>query len=54
MNTNLLQKLGLSKDEANVYLFLINNENKTLTQISKETNINRPKLYKILPNMIEV
>ncbi len=53
MNDTLLKKLWLSPDEANIYLFLIHTQNKTLAEISKWTQINRPKLYKILPSMIE-
>ncbi len=53
MNEIILQKLWLSQDEANIYLFLINNQNQTIAEISKWTKINRPKLYKILPNMVE-
>lgn len=53
MNLTLLQKLWLSQDEANIYLFLVHHQNKTLTEISKWTQINRPKLYKILPSMLE-
>lgn len=53
MNEIILQKLWLSQDEANIYLFLIHNQNQTIAEISKWTKINRPKLYKILPNMVE-
>lgn len=53
MNEFILQKLWLSQDESNIYLFLIQNQNQTITEISKWTKINRPKLYKILPNMVE-
>lgn len=53
MNNHILQKLWLSKDESDIYLFLLANQNKTIAEISKGTDINRPKLYKILPNMIE-
>ena len=36
-----------------MYLFLLKNQNKTISEISKHTKINRPILYKIIPNMIE-
>lgn len=49
----ILTKLWLSIEESNVYLFLLNNPNKTLTEISKNTNVNRPKLYKLIPLMLE-
>lgn len=50
---NILKKLWLSEDEAKIYLFLIKNQNKNLWEISKNTLLNRPKLYKILPNMLK-
>jgi sugar-specific transcriptional regulator TrmB len=53
MNTNILKKLWLSEDESKIYLFLIKDQNKTISDISKSLNINRPKLYKIIPSMIE-
>lgn len=53
MNHAILQKLWLSKDESDIYIYLLANQNKTIAEISKGTDINRPKLYKILPNMIE-
>lgn len=53
MNTHILNKLWLSQHESEMYLFLLKNQNKTLSEISKHTKINRPILYKIIPNMIE-
>lgn len=53
MNIKILEKLWLSEDESLVYMYLLEHPQKTLTEISKHTNINRPKLYKIMPNMQE-
>lgn len=53
MNINLLKKLWLGEDEAYIYLYLLNNKNKNISDISKSLKINRPKLYKILPSMEE-
>ncbi len=53
MNTNLLKHLWLSENESEIYLFLLSNQNKTLSDISKQTGINRPNLYKIIPSMVE-
>jgi sugar-specific transcriptional regulator TrmB len=53
MNTKILEKLWLSTDESSIYIYLLENPKKTLSEISKYTNINRPKLYKIIPNMEE-
>ncbi len=53
MNTHILEKLGLSWDEAKIYSYLLKNPQKNISDISKDLWINRPKLYKILPNMLE-
>lgn len=53
MYTNLLKKLWLGKEESDIYIFLLKNPKKTITDISRQIHINRPKLYKILPNMQE-
>lgn len=53
MNLKILEQLGLSHDESLVYVYLLQNPLKTLTDISKETGLHRPKLYKIIPNMIQ-
>ena len=53
MNKKILEKLGLSQEESEIYIYLLQNPQKTLSDISKYTNIHRPKLYKILPSMEE-
>ncbi|MDD2907918.1 MAG: helix-turn-helix domain-containing protein [Candidatus Gracilibacteria bacterium] len=53
MNYKLLNKIGLNELESKIYLFLISNPKKTITDLSKDLFINRPKLYKILPSMLE-
>lgn len=53
MYKNLLKKLWLTEEESFIYLFLLENPKKTITDISKQASINRPKLYKILPYMKE-
>lgn len=53
MHDIFLQKLGLSNDESTLYLFLLKNPLKNIGEISKTTHINRPKLYKIIPNLVE-
>lgn len=53
MHDILLQKLWLTYDESNIYLFLLKNPLKNIGEISKITHINRPKLYKILPSLVE-
>ncbi len=53
MNEKILEKLWLSRDESCIYLFLLKHPLQTLTDISRETKLNRPKLYKIIPNMCQ-
>lgn len=44
---NELQELGLSEEEAMLYIFLLENGPKTHLEISRETNLNRSKIYRI-------
>ncbi|MDD3144901.1 MAG: helix-turn-helix domain-containing protein [Candidatus Gracilibacteria bacterium] len=53
MSEQILNKIGLNGEEAKIYLFLISNPKKTIMDLSKELGINRPKLYKIIPSMLE-
>ena len=53
MYSIFLEKLGLSEDEAAIYLHLLNSSKKNISELSQELNINRPKLYKVLPYMEE-
>jgi len=54
MNKKILEKLGLSQDESNIYMYLLENPRKNLSEISQDIFMNRPKLYKILPSMVEM
>lgn len=54
MYTKFLKKLWLGEDESSIYLLLLNSSKKNLSQISAELWINRPKLYKLLPYMVEM
>lgn len=53
MNKDILRKIWLSTEDSEIYLFLINNPKKTISELSKNLDINRPKLYKVLPHMEE-
>jgi sugar-specific transcriptional regulator TrmB len=53
MNTKILENLWLNKNEISIYLFLLNNWNANISEISKYTGINRPAIYSTIPNMIE-
>lgn len=54
MYTSFLKKLWLSESESAIYVLLLNSSKKNISQISVETWINRPKLYKLLPYMEEM
>jgi sugar-specific transcriptional regulator TrmB len=47
----LLTKTGLSKKEAAIYTALLEHGTMSMSEISKETHINRPALYQLLPKM---
>ncbi|MEQ1561627.1 MAG: helix-turn-helix domain-containing protein [Nitrospira sp.] len=48
---DLLNKLGLSKKESSVYMTLLKNGSMTVGSLSKESGINRPAIYKLLPDL---
>lgn len=45
--------MWLSPEESEIYLLLLKQWKKSISDISKILIINRPKLYRIIPNMIE-
>lgn len=47
----LITKTGLSKKEAAIYTALLEHGTMSMSDISKETHINRPALYMLLPKM---
>lgn len=47
----LVSQVGLTKKEAAVYAALVEGGAMTLTELNKETHINRPALYELLPAM---
>ena len=53
MKKDILKKLGLSETESDIYMFLLKNPNQGLSDLSNKLFINRPKLYKTIPAMIE-
>lgn len=54
MQEKILEKLWLNEDESKIYLFLIRNPKQNISDLSNKLFINRPKLYNILPNMLEM
>lgn len=51
---NILSKLWLSNEEIKIYLDLLNYWNSNIVEISNRTQINRPSIYKTLPNLVEI
>lgn len=49
-----LKNLWLNKIESNIYVHLLSNKKKSLSQLSQELDIHRPQLYKTLPYMQEM
>ena len=54
MKEKILERLWLSKDESRIYMCLINNPKQSITDLSNNLSLNRPLLYKLLPNMEEM
>ncbi|MDQ5953249.1 MAG: HTH-type transcriptional regulator, sugar sensing transcriptional regulator [Patescibacteria group bacterium] len=46
-----LTRIGLSEQEAAIYLLLLNSEALTLSDMSKKSGIHRPALYRVLPKL---
>src|SRR3989344_7004419 len=53
MDTTTLEKIGLSKKEAKVYLSLLKLKLAPVTKISEESGVDRTQTYDILQNLIE-
>lgn len=52
-NNTILENLGFSKDEASIYLKLLQGGKATVSEITRRTGIHRPTVYKVLPDLIE-
>lgn len=52
-NNELLSRLGLSKNEADIYLALLDHGEGTISSIAKWSGLFRPVIYKTLPSLIE-
>lgn len=51
---NILIKIGLSSEEINIYLDLLEHGISSIIDISNRTKINRPAIYKTLPHLVEI
>ncbi len=52
-NSDLLTKLGLSKQESTIYLALLEHGDGTVSSIAKWSALFRPVIYKTLPSLVE-
>lgn len=48
---NLLSKIGLNKKESRIYTTLLESGAMTIAGISQNSGVNRPAIYKIIPNL---
>lgn len=51
--TNLIKPYGLSDEESNLYLFLLQNGSKTALTASRELHLGRTKIYRLLDKLKE-
>lgn len=49
---NFLTTLGLTSEEANIYSVLIEKGPSTILQVSRDTKVNRTKIYRLLDSML--
>src|SRR3989344_4967726 len=54
IDTNILEKSGLTQEQAEIYSFLLSNGLSPAKLISKQTSIGRALTYKILDRLIEL
>jgi HTH-type transcriptional regulator, sugar sensing transcriptional regulator len=52
MDTEILEQIGLEKDEIKIYLILLRIGSITATKIASETNIYRTNVYRLLDSLI--
>ena len=52
MNIDILEQIGLQKDEVKIYLILLKYTGITATKVASETNIYRTNVYRLLDSLI--
>jgi sugar-specific transcriptional regulator TrmB len=52
MNTEILEQIGLQKEEVKVYLALLRHDSVTATKIASETNIYRTNVYRLIDSLL--
>lgn len=50
---NILEKIGLTKNESAIYLGLLELGPSYIAKISEKTSIHRPLVYKTIPSLLE-
>ncbi len=53
METQILEELGLTKNEINIFIILVQNGLLSVTNIAKKTGLNRPYVYYALERLLE-
>lgn len=53
MKNKILEQIGLSKNESEIYLALLDLGPSSISKISEKTSIHRPLIYKALPELLE-
>ncbi|MCC2630202.1 MAG: transcriptional regulator TrmB [Candidatus Paceibacter sp.] len=53
MNKALFEKLGLSANAREIYMTLLRMHRATIAELSRETGIHRPVIYRTLPDLID-
>jgi sugar-specific transcriptional regulator TrmB len=51
--SEILEKIGLNKQESSIYLALLDLGPSIITKIAEKTGLHRPVIYKILPILVE-
>ncbi len=53
LNQKILERIGLNKNESKIYLSLLENGSLNISELANKTKLNRPCLYKTIPNILE-
>lgn len=53
MKKNILEKIGFTQDQSRIYLALLELGRASISDISRETGMYRPAIYKTLPGLVE-
>ena len=51
---HILEKIGLSREQATLYQTLLQHGPLSLLELAKKANLHRPRVYQILPSLLEI